>query len=164
MTTENGYSARSAVDDVIREYYREEVRSIRERESDALAALGDIPASVPVSFSYGTLTVHSDDKSVFTGLAKIWDVQVKKSANQYRKTGQLTVACGRTTVYSSEIPLPETCTFKRVTRTYDVLEPEGNCGSWFKAEEEAPSEMTEVVEASGSSAGGGAEGGGEAGA
>ncbi len=118
-------------------WQKDRVDDTNKRTTDLLDLLREIPDGTKLSFICAEITAHTEDKSFFTKIAKKLGVQVKKTVDQYNRTGRLEIKKGSAVLDSTSIPLPETCEFRKIQKTYEVLEPIGNCGSWFDKGEQA---------------------------
>lgn len=83
------------------------------------------------AFNGFSITLETKDKALFLEIARKAGKKVEKDTDRFSRTGTMNVGGIR----SLDIPLPKTCEFEKVEKTYTTYEPIGNCGSWFGKEE-----------------------------
>jgi len=108
-----------------------EVKSTIQKRDRALEVANLIPEEISYEYRYGNFYLESDDTALFTTIGNCLNAPVKKDINTYNRTGYLSICKGGLAVFSKNIVLPKTCTFKKVTKTIETYEPTGNCGPWF---------------------------------
>lgn len=90
-----------------------------------------IPETVKVTLGYHSLTIISDEPTIFLKIAKLYNTMPEKKYSSFAPLGymKLTTSSG-VDIYSSNIDLTDTCEFEQVTETVTRFKPK-NCGPWF---------------------------------